>query len=213
MEHAGGLSIRPVDTLRAPTRTGGLLVVLSGPSGVGKDSIVAKLQGSGVQLHNCVTATTRPPREGEVDGVSYFFHDLQDFNRMVSSGELLEWAMVHGHYYGTPKKAVLDTLAAGNDVLLNVDVQGGASVRKVVPDAVLVYVAPPSAEELARRLRDRGTDSLESIQLRLENAQSEAEAASAIYDYEIPNDDLATAAYQLKCILVAERCRIVRKST
>ncbi len=185
--------------------------MVSGPSGVGKDSIVAKLQDSGVQLHNCVTATTRTPREGEVNGVSYHFYAPEDFHAMATDGQLLEWAQVHGHYYGTPKKAVLEALASGKDVLLNVDVQGGASVKRVMPDAVLVYVAPPSAQELARRLRDRGTDSLESIQLRLENAQSEAEAASAFYDYEIPNDDLATAADQLKCILTAERCRIMRK--
>ncbi len=212
MEHARGLPIRPMDTLRAPIRTGGLLVVLSGASGVGKDSILARLLDIGVELHKCVTATTRPPREGEVDGVSYFFYDKNRFQKSVDAGELLEYANVHGCYYGTPKKAVLEALAEGKDVVLNIDVQGGASVRQAIADAVLVYVAPPSAKELAQRLRDRGTDSEESIQLRLGNARSEAEAASKLYDYEIVNDDLSKAAKQLKCILAAERCRIVRKS-
>ena len=186
-------------------------MVVSGASGVGKDSVLAALRDAGVELHKCVTATTRPPRECETEGSSYFFLNSREFRRRVEAGELLEYARVHGHYYGTPKQAVLEALAAGRDVVLNIDVQGGESVRREIPDAVLVYVAPPSAQELARRLRDRGTDSEESVQLRLKNAQSEAEAASRLYDHQIVNEDLATAAYQLKCILTAERCRIIRK--
>jgi guanylate kinase len=199
-----------MDSLHVPTRTSGLLVILSGPSGVGKDALLGRLAELGNDLHKCVTATTRPPRLGETEGISYLFYSDAEFCRKIEAGEFLEYAEVHGYLYGTPKQAVVNSMASGRDVALNIDVQGGASAKRVFPDAVLVYVAPPSSSELARRLRSRGTDSDEAVQLRLDNAKAEAEAASQHYTYQIVNDDLLQASKRLEAILVAERCRIVR---
>lgn len=185
-------------------------MVLSGPSGVGKDCIIAGARRRGAEFYKCVTATTRPPREGEAEGISYRFLTDAQFRQGILDGMFLEFAQVHGYFYGTPKTPVIQALVEGRDVILNIDVQGGASVRQSVADAVLIFVAPPSADELARRLRGRETESHEAIETRLSNARVEAEAAADLYDYQIVNDNLSTAVDQLQSILTAERCRITR---
>ena len=148
-----------------------------------------------------VSATTREPREGEKDGVSYHFMDDAEFDRRLAAGEFLEWAWVHAHRYGTLRSEVERVLAGGESVVLEIDVQGGLAVRSVMPDAVLVFVEPPpSMAELERRLRGRGTESEEQVSLRLENARSEMERA-AEYDVRIVNDDLERACSELQEVI------------
>ncbi|MCI1879358.1 MAG: guanylate kinase [Olsenella sp.] len=173
------------------------LFVVSGPSGVGKGTLVAKVRGDRPSLGLTVSATTRPPRPGEVDGVSYFFMDDAEFSRRVSQGEFLEWANVHGHRYGTLLSEVRRNLAEGRSLILEIDVQGGLNVRRIHPDAVLVFIEPPSMDELERRLRGRGTEDEASIECRLENARREMEMGAS-YDVRIVNDDLTRASEELE---------------
>lgn len=173
------------------------LFVVSGPSGVGKGTLVAKVRGDRPSLGLTVSATTRPPRPGEVDGVSYFFMDDAEFSRRVSQGEFLEWANVHGHRYGTLLSEVRRNLAEGRSLILEIDVQGGLNVRRIHPDAVLVFIEPPSMDELERRLRGRGTEDEASIECRLENVRREMEMAAS-YDVRIVNDDLTRASEELE---------------
>jgi guanylate kinase len=188
---------------------GGLLFVLSGPSGVGKDALIAMLKAQDFPLHYTVTVTTRPARSHEIDGVHYHFVTMAHFTRLRESGELLEWAEVHGHYYGTPKPQVRAALAAGQNVLLKIDVQGAASVRRLVPEAVLIFLAPPSMEALRERIAQRGTEDAAELAVRLRNAEAEL-AQLADYDYVVINHTgrLAAAAAQVRAIIVAESCRI-----
>lgn len=173
------------------------LFVVSGPSGVGKGTLVAKVRGDRPSLGLTVSATTRPPRPGEVDGVSYYFLDDAEFSRRVGQGEFLEWANVHGHRYGTLLSEVRRNLSEGRSLILEIDVQGGLNVRRIHPDAVLVFVEPPSMDELERRLRGRGTEDEVSIECRLENARREMAMAES-YDERIVNDDLERAAGELE---------------
>ena len=147
-----------------------------------------------------VSATTRAPRPGEVDGVSYHFMSEDEFDRRVRAGEFLEWAEVHGHRYGTLASEVERVVSGGRSVILEIDVQGGLAVREAVPDAVLVFVEPPSMEELERRLRGRGTEDEASIEVRLANARNEM-AHAADYDARIVNDDLARATNELEALI------------
>ena len=172
------------------------LFVVSGPSGVGKGTLVARVRDRLPGLGLTVSATTRAPREGEKNGVSYYFMDDSEFARRVENGEFLEWANVHGHRYGTLKAEAERLMAEGSSVVLEIDVQGGLNVRKVYPDVVLVFIEPPSTEELERRLRGRGTEDESSIELRLANANHEMELAS-LYDVRIVNDDLERATDEL----------------
>ena len=172
------------------------LFVVSGPSGVGKGTLVARVRDRLPGLGLTVSATTRAPREGEKNGVSYYFMDDSEFARRVENGEFLEWANVHGHRYGTLKAEAERLMAEGTSVVLEIDVQGGLNVRKVYPDVVLVFIEPPSIEELERRLRGRGTEDESSIELRLANANHEMELAS-LYDVRIVNDDLERATDEL----------------
>lgn len=172
------------------------LFVVSGPSGVGKGTLVARVRDRLPGLGLTVSATTRAPREGEKNGVSYYFMDDSEFARRVENGEFLEWANVHGHRYGTLKAEAERLMAEGSSVVLEIDVQGGLNVRKVYPDVVLVFIEPPSIEELERRLRGRGTEDESSIELRLANANHEMELAS-LYDVRIVNDDLERATDEL----------------
>ncbi len=169
---------------------------MSGPSGVGKGTLVAKLRQRVPSLGLTVSATTRSPREGEKDGVSYYFLSEEEFGRRVEAGEFLEWANVHGHRYGTLHSEVDRLFDEGRSVVLEIDVQGGLNVRRVRPDTVLVFIEPPSAEELERRLRGRGTEDEATIRLRLDNAASELERAAS-YDERIVNDDLDRAVGEL----------------
>ena len=189
---------------KAAIRTGRLFV-LAGPSGVGKGSIVRRLVASDPEgLSLSVSVTTRAPRPTEVDGVDYFFVDDDAFDRMIEAGELLEWAEIVGHRSGTPRGFVEDRLAEARDVLLEIDVVGASQVRERVPGAVLIFIAPPSMEELERRLRGRGTETEERIRVRLEKAAWEMEQ-QGWFDQLVVNDRLDPAAAQVAAIIERSR--------
>ncbi len=183
----------------------GKLFVLAGPSGVGKGTIVRQLVSRDPEgLSLSVSVTTRAPRPVEVDGVDYFFVDDDAFDRMIRAGELLEWAEIVGHRSGTPRGFVEDRLAAGRDVVLEIDVVGASQIRDRVPGSVLIFVEPPSMEELERRLRGRGTETEDRIRLRLETAGWELEQRDW-FDHAIVNDDLERASSQVAAIIEASR--------
>ena len=175
------------------------LFVVSGPSGVGKGTLVALLREKRPSLGLTVSATTREPRAGEVDGQSYYFLTEDEFSAKVEAGEFLEWAVFHGHRYGTLKSEVERNLAQGQSLVLEIDVQGGLNVRNVFPDVVLVFIAPPSTEELVKRLKGRGTEDDETIAVRLHTAVHEMELMDA-YDATIVNDDLDRALAELDAL-------------
>jgi guanylate kinase len=195
----------------------GILFVLSGPSGVGKDALLERLLASDATapwmpgLHRCVTATTRASRPGEVDGVDYHFWDVATFEARIRQGALLEWASVYGYHYGTPRAWVEERLAAGGDVILKIDVQGGLNVKAQCPDAVLIFLLPPSLSELERRAVKRGTESGAQLATRQRDARFELSQAR-LYDYLVVNDDLQAAVAQVGAVIVAERCRTARQA-
>jgi len=185
-----------------------LLIVLSGPSGVGKDTLLERLIEICEDVHRSVTFTTREPREGERPGVDYHFVSMDEFRRMAEQGEFLEYAQVHGHLYGSSLRRVQEMRQMNQDVVLKIDVQGGLTVKQKVPEAVMVFIAPPSIEELEHRLRSRYTDSEEAITKRLLDARKEIEQIPR-YDYLVVNDEVETAVEKLRAIITAERLRIV----
>jgi len=187
--------------------TRGKLIVLSGPSGVGKDTLLERLLPRVPGVVKCLTATTRPPREGELHGVDYLFLSEQEFERWIAEDRFLEYARYHQAYYGTPRHLVEDLQAQGLDVILKIEVQGGLQVRQRVPEAVLIFVQPPSLEVLRQRLLKRGTDSPEAVEQRLRIAEQEMQALP-YYDYLVTNDDLEQAVDLLRAIILAERARI-----
>ena len=179
------------------------LFVMSAASGAGKTTLKDLVIKDFPDIKYSISATTRKPREGEIDGVHYFFKTKEEFEQMIKDNGLIEWNEVHGNYYGTPKSFVEKTLAEGNRVLFDLDVFGKVNFDKVYPEATGIFIMPPSDEELERRLRGRGTDSEEVIQLRLANAKKEIEFAKTHgkYEYTIINDDLQKAADELRAIL------------
>ena len=187
-------------------KTRGQLIVLSGPSGVGKSTVIAELLGERKDIYFSVSFTTRSPRVGEADGVNYNFVSREEFERMISADELLEYAQYVGNYYGTSLKVIQDKLAAGIDVLLDIEVQGAAKVRSKCPEAVLIFIIPPSFEELSRRLHGRATDNEDVIAGRLQKAREEYRQIPH-YDYVVVNDKVSTAAAEIISILTAEDCR------
>jgi len=189
--------------------SGGFLLVLSGPSGAGKGTLVDRLVKERLDCVFSISATTRPKRTVEQDGVQYEFVTREDFERRRSAGLFLEWAEVHGHLYATPARFVDEGVAAGRIVVLDVDVQGGASVRRARPNAVSVFVYPPSVDALRGRLLKRNTDSAETVERRLNNAPGEL-AQYREYDYLVINDDLESAVRRLVAIVDAERSRVRR---
>jgi guanylate kinase len=188
------LSTKPT-TRRGATRS--TLVVLAGPTAVGKGTVAAYIREHYPQVRLSVSATTRAPRPGEVEGVSYYFVDDAEFDRMIEQGELLEWATVHNAYrYGTPRAPVEEAIASGTSVLLEIDLQGARAVRRAMPEATLVFLAPPSWEELVRRLVGRGTEDAAERARRLETAKLEL-AAQGEFDYQVVNTDVAEAAQEV----------------
>ena len=186
-----------------------MLFVLSGPSGVGKDRLLRESIPLMSNVQRCVTTTTRLPREGERDGVDYWFVGISEFERMVQADEFLECAQVHGNLYGVRRGHVEEALETGKDVILLIDVQGAAAVTKWRPEAAMIFLIPPSIEELERRLRERETESEEEITKRLMDARSEL-ARIEEFDYLLVNDNLEEAAKELAAIVTAERCKIER---
>ncbi len=183
----------------------GSLIVVSAPSGCGKDTIVKEvLTRMKDELHLSVSMTTRAMREGEAEGVNYFYVSADEFKSKISSGEILEYTLYGGNYYGTPAGPVKQQLESGKTVILVIEVEGGENVKKLFPEAVKVFVIPPSFEVLERRLRGRGTDDEETINRRLEIARQELSRASE-YDFIIENDVLEEAIEDLICIIRAER--------
>ena len=198
-------------TLKTITPRGTLFVV-SSPSGGGKGTIIEHVLESVENLSYSVSYTTRAPRSKEVDGREYFFVSRDTFEEMVAAGEFLEWACVHGNFYGTAKSQILERTAAGADIILEVDVQGAASVRQLLMDSVSIFILPPSYEVLRQRLIARGTDSPEELELRLRRAPEELREYSS-FDYVIINDEVKKAARQLASIIYAERARCMRQES
>jgi guanylate kinase len=188
----------------------GILFVVSSPSGGGKGTLIQRVLKKVPNLGYSVSFTTRPPRNGEVDGREYFFVDREHFEAMAAAGEFLEWAHVHGKLYGTASKQVGREISEGRDIILEVDVQGAASVRTLLADSVSIFILPPSFEILKERLQARGTDSPEELDLRLRRAPFELKDYSA-FEYVILNDDVDRAANQMAAIIHAERARLSRQ--
>lgn len=188
--------------------TTGLLLVVSGPAGVGKGTIDTELMKRNPRIKMSVSATTRAPRPGETDGVHYFFKTPEEFEQMIRDDAFLEYMHVFGmNYYGTPKAYVCEQLQAGNHVILEIDVQGARKVKETFPNAVRIFIAPPSMETLKARLIGRGTETPEQIEKRTRTAFTEMRDMSAC-DYIIVNDDLETAVNQLEAIVRAEQCSV-----
>ncbi|MCL6632108.1 MAG: guanylate kinase [Alicyclobacillus herbarius] len=194
-------------TMTAPKS--GILFVLSGPSGAGKGTVCAELMRRGLPIQVSISATTRAPRSGEQDGVNYFFKTRVEFERMITDGQLLEWAEVYGNYYGTPKTFVEETLAAGRDVLLEIDIQGAMQVKRRYPAGVFIFLIPPSAAELRARILGRGTETEESFQRRFGAAWKELQMMRE-YDYVVVNDEVRLACERIEAIVAAEHCRVSR---
>jgi guanylate kinase len=190
----------------------GLLIVISGPSGVGKNTVISSLFGRLPDLRYSISATTRAPRENEVEGRNYFFLTETEFLRRIAANEFLEWAKVYQHYYGTLKSHVTQLLEAGHDVILDVDVQGGAAIKTILPEAVLIFLAPPTLGELKKRLINRCTEPAAEIELRLKYIVTEFECASQ-YDFFVINDQIDLTCQKIKDIIGAEKCRVARQET
>ncbi|MEA3408264.1 MAG: guanylate kinase [Chloroflexota bacterium] len=189
-----------------------LLVVISGPSGVGKDSVVERMQEMGYPFHFVVTVTDRVPRPDEEDGRDYHFVSTGEFERMIEADDLLEYARVYGQYKGVPKADVREALSSGRDVVMRLDVQGADTVRKIVPQALTIFLAPPSLDVLVRRLRGRGGDSSAQLRQRLETAVTEMRRMET-FRYVVVNYEgrLDEAVRQIMAIMEAEKCRVGRQ--
>ncbi len=185
----------------------GCLIVVSGPSGTGKGTVCTSLLTAHPEIAYSISATTRQPRDGERNGVNYYFLEKPAFERMIADGELLEWAEVYGHYYGTPLRPIREKLADGQDILLEIDTQGALKVQEKCPDGIFIFLLPPSLTELERRIRGRGTEDEKELARRLAAAQKEIDVAHR-YRYAVVNDKVDTAVAKIAAILTAEHCRM-----
>jgi len=186
-----------------------ILVVLSGPSGVGKDAVLARMRKLGRPFHYVITATTRPKRAGEKNGVDYYFHSRKEFQQMIDKHQFLEWANVYDNYYGVPEDEVTSALSKGLDAIVKVDVQGAATIKKTLPQAVFIFLMPPSVEELEKRLRKRRSESSEDLALRLERARGEIKSLP-LFDHVITSrqNKLDEVVSQIDSIVAAEKRRV-----
>lgn len=187
----------------------GILFVVSAPAGCGKDTILEKALAKDINLCYSVSATTRAMRPGETDGISYYFKTREEFEKMIADGELLEHTEYCGNYYGTPKETVEETLEGGKNVVLKIEIEGAANVKRLLPDSVLIFILPPSMQELDRRLHKRGTEDEETIKKRLKQAENEIACADS-YDYVIINGDLDEAVSDFVSVIKAEGFRARR---
>jgi guanylate kinase len=197
----------PMSLQQGPRR--GLLFVISGPSGVGKGTIVKALLKLQPALKLSVSVTTRQPRPGEEEGVHYMFRSVDEFQRMVAAGELLEYAQYGSNFYGTPRSFVQQQLAEGHDVVLEIDTRGAIQVKERIPNGIYVFVLPPTMEELESRLTKRQTEAAEAMRMRLQVAVDELNYLP-LYDYQLVNDELDHAVNKVQAIILAEHCRVMR---
>jgi len=189
-----------------------LLIVLSGFSGAGKDTLLERLRNSGLPFYFSVSATTRAPRPGEKEGYDYHFVSKEKFQEMINTRQLLEWASVYGNFYGRPKEPIRQALEQGKDVIVRIDVQGAAAYKKLLPQAVLVFLGTVSLEELEKRLRKRRTESAAELELRLKTAAEEMDQLD-IFDYVIINreNEIEKMVADVKAIIAAEKCRVAQR--
>ncbi len=189
-----------------------LLVVLSGPSGAGKDAVLTRMKKSGYPIEYVTTVTTRPRRATERDHVDYHFISKEEFQETLGRNELLEWANVYGNWYGVPGKPVKQALESGRDAIVKLDVQGAATIKKILPQAILIFLTPPSMEDLLIRLKQRHTESPSDLDLRLETAEEEMKQLP-LFDYIVVNrgDEIDQAVSDIKAIITAEKCRVTRR--
>ena len=189
-----------------------LLIVISGPSGAGKDTVMQCMKDRGMPFHFVVTATTRPRRANEVNGKDYFFVGKEEFARMIEEDELIEYAVVYGDYKGIPKQQVREALSTGKDVLMRVDVQGAETVRKLVPNAILIFMTVDNEQELERRLRERKTETAEELALRIATARKELQRVES-FDYVVVNadDHLDQAVDTIQAIITSEHQRVKQR--
>ena len=187
----------------------GLLIVVSGASGTGKGTVCKKILEDMPEVAYSISATTRAPRPGEIDGREYYFISRDEFKAWIADGKFLEYAEVYGNFYGTPLNKIEERLNRGEDILLEIDVQGALNVKRKMPEGIYIFLLPPSLEELRRRIEGRGTETPESLKRRLANAVAEIQIGRE-YDYAVVNDSVDNAAAQIKAILAAERCKVAR---
>ena len=187
-----------------------LLIVLSGPSGAGKDAILSRMKKSGYPIEFITTITTRPQRAEEKNNIDYHFVSVESFQRMIENKELLEWANVYGNWYGVPREPVKRALDSGQDVTVKVDVQGAATIKKILPQAVFIFLVPPSMEELATRLKQRHTESPFNLALRMKTAEKEMKKLP-LFDYVVVNrqDEIDLAISEIEAIITAEKRRAI----
>lgn len=188
----------------------GLLIVLSGPSGVGKGTVCRALREKDKSIQYSVSATTRPPREGEREGVNYFFKTKEEFRRMIERDELLEWAEYVGNYYGTPRSFVEESIAQGKDIILEIEVQGAVQIKRKFPEGIFIFLAPPTLDELRKRIIHRGTETAEGVDNRMRVAKEEIDLMKE-YDYVVVNDEVDKACERIRAIVTAEHCRRERQ--
>ena len=187
----------------------GLLLVVSGPSGAGKGTICKALLNKNDQIKLSVSATTRKPRNGEVHGVNYFFIEKEEFTKMIEIGEFLEYAQIYDNFYGTPKAAIIECLEKGQDVILEIEMQGARQIKEVYPEGVFIFVLPPSLEELKSRIVGRGTETQEEIEKRFSCAFEEINQI-VNYDYFIVNEDIEKSVSDVESIICAEKNKVTR---
>lgn len=187
----------------------GLLLVISGPSGTGKGTICKKLAEENDNINLSVSVTTRKPRSGEIEGVSYYFKSKEEFKDMIERNDLLEYAQIYENWYGTPKKEILKELNRGKDIILEIEMQGAMQIKKVCPDAVFIFIIPPSLEELRQRIVNRGTETIEQIEERFGSALNEIKLLGD-YEYFVVNETVDKSVNEIINIIEAEKSRVIR---